>query len=62
MSLVTRVESDYWIATIFLMLFLDHIVLDTILPFIPVTKSLLKYRGYYYDGELAKVWKHLEEQ
>lgn len=61
MILVDRETSDYWVATIFVIIFIDQIVLDTILPFIPGMKSILKYRGYYYDGELAKVWKHMEE-
>jgi len=61
MVLVDAETSDYWVATIFMIIFIDQIVMDSILPFIPGMKCLLKYRGYYYDGELAKIWKHMEE-
>lgn len=61
MKFVGRDYSDYWVATIFVLLFVDYLILDTVLAFIPGAKHLLKYRGFYYDGELAEIWKHLED-
>ncbi|CAD8167241.1 unnamed protein product [Paramecium octaurelia] len=61
MKFVDADTSGYWVATIFVMIFMDQIVLDSIVPFLPLIGSVQKYRGYWYDAELASLWKHREE-
>jgi hypothetical protein len=58
-TFLTRDEQDYWVATIFLMLFLDFIC-DLVVACFPGPRWT-KYRGFFYDVELGKLYKQLEE-
>lgn len=61
MTFCDEETSGYWVATIFVMIFMDQIVLDSIVPFLPLISSVQKYRGYWFDADLASLWKHREE-
>jgi hypothetical protein len=46
-------EQDYWVASIFVLLFMDICLFDFILAIIPSSWKWTKYRGYFYDFELG---------
>lgn len=59
-TFLTRTVQNYWVASIFLMVFIDMVILDVLIA-LTVGPRLTKYRGFYYDFELGKKYKLFEE-
>ena len=66
MHLMMQLHRDYyylhgfWLASLVITFFLDHLVFDPLLSLLLGNTSFYRLRGYFYNFELGEAYKEIE--